>query len=130
MRNLHRSGLVYTNERCIGCNKCIRSCSCIGANIPTEPDANGGSRIEVDGNRCVACGACFDTCEHNARDFCDDTDRFFEDLEGMEQWDQVDFLKSINVKLVQGFLFDKPLTKEDFEGRLKNKVYQKKPEEA
>ncbi|MCR4909005.1 MAG: EAL domain-containing protein [Lachnospiraceae bacterium] len=73
-------GLVYTSDRCIGCNKCIRACSCIGANISTEPDENGRSRIEVDGSRCVACGACFDTCEHEARVFKDDTERFFEDL--------------------------------------------------
>lgn len=24
--------LVYTNENCVGCNKCISACSCIGAN--------------------------------------------------------------------------------------------------
>ncbi len=80
MKKTHTAGLVYTNEKCIGCNKCIRACSCIGANISTEPDENGKSRIEVDGNRCVACGACFDTCEHDARVFRDDTDRFYEDL--------------------------------------------------
>ncbi|MCR5790665.1 MAG: EAL domain-containing protein [Lachnospiraceae bacterium] len=74
------TGLVYTNENCIGCNRCIRSCSCMGACISTEPDQNGNSRIEVDGNRCVACGACFDVCEHNARVFRDDVEQFFEDL--------------------------------------------------
>ena len=46
--------------------------------------------------------------------------------EGVEQWDQVDFLKSIDVKIVQGFLFDKPLSKDDFEKRLKDKVYKPK----
>ena len=55
-----KNGLVYTNEKCIGCNKCIRSCSCIGACVSTEADENGVSRIEVDGSLCVACGACFD----------------------------------------------------------------------
>ncbi len=80
MNKKHSPGLVYTNDKCIGCNKCIRACSCIGANISTEPDGNGRSRIEVDGSRCVACGACFDTCEHEARVFLDDTERFFEDL--------------------------------------------------
>ncbi|MBO5550597.1 MAG: 4Fe-4S binding protein [Lachnospiraceae bacterium] len=52
----------------------------MGACISTEPDGNGNSRIEVDGDRCIACGACFDACEHKAREFCDDTERFFEDL--------------------------------------------------
>lgn len=73
-------GLVYTNDKCIGCNKCIRACSCIGACVSTEPDENGVSRIEVDGSLCVSCGACFDVCEHNARVFRDDTQRFLEDL--------------------------------------------------
>ena len=79
MRNIEK-GLVYTNDKCIGCNKCIRACSCIGACVSTEPDENGNSRIMVDGGLCVACGACFDICEHNARDFSDDTERFFKDL--------------------------------------------------
>ncbi len=84
MRNVE-NGLVYTNDRCIGCNKCIRACSCIGACVSTEPDENGNSRIVVDGSLCVACGACFDICEHNARDFIDDTERFLEDLKAGEK---------------------------------------------
>ena len=84
MRNMEQ-GLVYTNDRCIGCNKCIRACSCIGACVSTEPDEKGNSRIMVDGSLCVSCGACFDICEHNARDFRDDTERFFEDLEKGER---------------------------------------------
>ncbi|MBR4473483.1 MAG: EAL domain-containing protein [Oscillospiraceae bacterium] len=83
MRNIEK-GLVYTNDKCIGCNKCIRACSCIGACVSTEPDEHGNSRIMVDGSLCVACGACFDICEHNARDFIDDTERFFEDLKAGE----------------------------------------------
>ena len=80
MGNMEK-GLVFTNDKCIGCNKCIRACSCIGACVSTEPDENGNSRIIVDGSLCVSYGACFDICEHNARDFRDDTERFFEDLE-------------------------------------------------
>ncbi|MBR3524205.1 MAG: response regulator, partial [Lachnospiraceae bacterium] len=57
----------------------------IGACISTEPDERGNSRILVDGDRCISCGACFDICEHNARDFTDDTERFFEDLERGEK---------------------------------------------
>lgn len=44
--------------------------------------------------------------------------------EGVEKWEQVEFLKSVNIDLVQGFLFDRPLPKEDFEERLKNKSYE------
>lgn len=75
--------LVYTNEKCIGCNKCIRSCSCEGANISVTRE--GKTRIEVDENRCIACGACFDVCEHKARDYNDDTERFFRDLKQGER---------------------------------------------
>ena len=59
-------GLVRTNDNCIGCNKCIRSCSCIGANISVE--RNGKRIIEVDKDRCIGCGSCIDVCEHNARE--------------------------------------------------------------
>ncbi len=71
--------IVYTNDNCIGCNKCINVCSAIGACISTEKD--GKARIEVDGTKCVACGSCMDVCVHGAREFEDDTERFFEDLE-------------------------------------------------
>ncbi|MBE5944712.1 MAG: transcriptional regulator [Lachnospiraceae bacterium] len=70
--------LVFTNDNCVGCNKCISTCSCLGANIHVEED--GTSRIQVDGDKCIACGACFDVCKHNAREFNDDTERFFQDL--------------------------------------------------
>lgn len=50
--------LVYTNENCVGCNKCISACSCMGANRKAEKD--GVDRIEVGSAECVACGACFD----------------------------------------------------------------------
>lgn len=70
--------LVYTNDNCIGCNKCIRACESIGACIAVVKD--GYARIDVDPVRCVACGGCIDACEHGAREFMDDTERFFEDL--------------------------------------------------
>ncbi len=78
-----QTGLVYTNENCIGCNKCISVCPVITANhAVTDGDK---TRIEVDGDRCVGCGACFDVCEHQARSFRDDTERFFEDLKRGEK---------------------------------------------
>lgn len=75
--------LVYTTDDCIGCNKCIRVCSCIGACISTSE--NGRDRITVDPTKCIACGACIDACEHNARQFNDDTERFFADLKKGER---------------------------------------------
>ena len=43
--------------------------------------------------------------------------------EGVEHREQVEFLQSVNIDLVQGYLYDKPLTKADFEKRLKDKIY-------
>ena len=44
--------------------------------------------------------------------------------EGVENWEQVEFLKSVNINMVQGFLFDKPLPKDAFEQRLMHKRYE------
>lgn len=74
----NQTGLVYTNDKCIGCNKCISVCPVITANRAIE--SNGHQRIEVNGDMCIACGACFDACEHEARDYYDDTEQFFNDL--------------------------------------------------
>lgn len=78
------NSLVYTNDLCVGCNKCINVCSCIGACISKESGENVQPRIEVDGEKCVACGACFDACEHHAREFRDDTEAFFDTLRNGE----------------------------------------------
>ncbi|MBO7336932.1 MAG: response regulator [Lachnospiraceae bacterium] len=74
--------IVFTNDNCIGCNKCIKVCSAIGACISIEE--NGKARIDVDPNKCVACGSCLDVCVHGAREFSDDTERFFDDLKNGE----------------------------------------------
>lgn len=73
------SSLVYTNEQCIGCNKCINVCPAMGA-CTSKDREDGSRRIEVNGNFCVACGACMDACVHDAREYYDDTERFFDDL--------------------------------------------------
>lgn len=76
--------LVRTNDKCVGCNKCISVCSCIGATIANET-SDGKNIIDVDGDKCIACGACFDACEHDAREFADDTEEFFEALKRGER---------------------------------------------
>lgn len=77
------ASLVVTNEKCIGCNKCISACPVLTANHAVEE--NGKSKIHVDGNACISCGACIDACEHGAREFMDDTERFFADLQKGEK---------------------------------------------
>lgn len=71
-------GLVYTNEDCIGCNRCISVCPVLQANHAVTEGT--GNVVKVDGDSCVHCGACMDICQHKARDYQDDTDRFFADL--------------------------------------------------
>lgn len=66
--------MVFTNEKCVGCNKCIRSCPALTANVAEE------GKINVDEKMCIQCGACFDNCMHEARDFDDDTAKFLDDL--------------------------------------------------
>lgn len=78
----HKS-LVYTNEKCQGCNRCISVCPVLTANYSVKTE--GEQRIAVHGENCINCGACFDACEHQARSFIDDTEQFFADLKKGEQ---------------------------------------------
>ena len=100
--------LVRTNDNCIGCNRCIRACSCVGANIAVEKDR--GNIIEVDPVKCIACGACIDACEHEAREYVDDVDKFFEDLKRGAK---------ISVLIAPAFLANYPNEYEKYLGMLK-----------
>lgn len=75
--------LIYTTEKCVGCNRCISVCPVITANVSTVRD--GKQRIEVNPTQCIGCGSCFDVCEHQARSYVDDTERFFADLRRSEK---------------------------------------------
>lgn len=66
--------MVFTNEKCVGCNKCIRSCPVLTANVAED------GKININQEMCIQCGACFDNCMHEARDFDDDTAKFLSDL--------------------------------------------------
>ncbi|MDR0305414.1 MAG: methyl-accepting chemotaxis protein [Chitinispirillales bacterium] len=65
-------------EKCVGCNRCVRACPIQQANITTE--INDVYTIKIDHEYCITCGACLHACHHGARDFEDDTERFFNDL--------------------------------------------------
>lgn len=69
--------LITNKELCVGCNKCIAKCP-VKANVAFL--FNGENRVKVDHLKCIHCGACIDICDHHARDFADDTERFFSDL--------------------------------------------------
>ena len=74
----YNNGVIFTNENCIGCNKCISNCSLMGANVSVVK--NGKVRMEIDSRKCNDCGRCINICVHHARDFRDDTKQFMADL--------------------------------------------------
>ena len=69
--------LLTNKELCVGCNKCIAKCF-VKANVAFQ--FNGENRVKVDHLKCIHCGACIEVCDHDARDFADDTEKFFSDL--------------------------------------------------
>lgn len=77
-------GLIYTNDNCIGCNRCIYACPVMGANISKIED--GKNRIYVDGLKCIHCGKCMEMCRHGAREFRDDTTVFLDKLKAGKKY--------------------------------------------
>lgn len=71
--------IFIIEENCQGCNKCIRNCPVFGANISYL--INGETKVKVNPAMCIQCGKCIEVCDHKARDFRDDTKRFFHDLQ-------------------------------------------------
>ena len=102
------NGLIITNDKCIGCNRCISVCPVITANQIKIQD--GVSKVLVNEKYCIACGSCFDVCEHNAREFNDDTEKFFEDLKRGEK---------ISLLLAPAFLANYPKEYKQYLGALK-----------
>ena len=47
-------------------------------------------------------------------------------IEGVETYEQLQFVKKFNCTTIQGFYFDKPLPKLEFEEKLKKRFYDKK----
>jgi len=65
-------------QNCVGCNRCIRVCPIRGANHVYNDE--GQIRVSINGDKCIACGFCLDTCRHEVRDYEDDTMQFLDDL--------------------------------------------------
>jgi len=71
--------LIYLEEeKCVGCNKCISNCPIFGANVAYRVE--GKNKVKINEEKCIHCGECIKVCDHEARDFNDDTDDFFHDL--------------------------------------------------
>lgn len=106
------SKIILTNEKCVGCNKCINTCPVLLAN-----KVNNG-RIDVNDEACINCGACIKSCMHSAREFLDDTEAFFTALRSR---------KNVSVILAPAFLTNYPNEYKKILGYLKeqgvNHVY-------
>ncbi|MCR4991356.1 MAG: EAL domain-containing protein [Lachnospiraceae bacterium] len=74
MRN-YNDGIVRTNKRCIGCNKCVSKCPVVGANVSVLK--KGRPTMAVSSDKCINCGNCVEVCNKQAREFIDDTEDFF-----------------------------------------------------
>lgn len=72
------NGIISTNALCVGCNRCINSCKISGANVCVSCGAS--HHVKVDDEKCIHCGLCITACTHQARQYSDDTERFFSDL--------------------------------------------------
>ena len=73
------NGIIKTMpEKCAGCNKCIFACK-VHANSASI-EQYGHPVVGIADKRCIDCGACLKSCDHEARSFFDDTERFFSDL--------------------------------------------------
>lgn len=67
-------------QKCVGCNACVRACPADEANV-AKIDENGQLRILINDDKCIKCGACIKACTHGARSFQDDMQAFAEDFE-------------------------------------------------
>ncbi|MBP2640798.1 MAG: rsxB 7 [Firmicutes bacterium] len=74
------SNIIHLDEqKCVGCNKCIAKCPADDANVAYLVE--GKNKVKINSDRCILCGHCVEICDHEARTFEDDTQRFFADLE-------------------------------------------------
>lgn len=65
--------MVHVREdKCLGCNSCIRTCP--------VPNANryDGNTVHVNPDECIQCGECIKNCPHDARYYTDDFSHFME----------------------------------------------------
>ena len=105
---METKGLIYTNDNCVSCYKCVRVCTSPGASYLLTHD--GVSSVMINPNRCVTCGACFALCDHHAREYRDNTDEFLRDLrEG----------KPVSILLAPSFRASYPKEYGQLLGRLK-----------
>lgn len=108
-KGMLNQGLVYGNNNCVGCNRCISACPVFEANYSLEEEGN--NFIYVDGETCIACGSCIDACHHDARSYHDDTEEFISALKRGEE---------ISILLAPAFIANYPKEYKKVLGYLKS----------
>lgn len=84
MRRSYEQEIIYIDkDKCTGCNKCILKCPIKYANISYMDYEQ--KKMKIEPTRCLHCGHCTDICDHKARNYYDDTEKFFADLANGEQ---------------------------------------------
>lgn len=79
-----KNEIIYTiEEKCEGCNMCIRNCPIFEANEAYI--VNGANKVRINPDKCIHCGKCLDVCVHHARDYYDDTEKFIKALKSHEK---------------------------------------------
>lgn len=66
--------VAIDESKCTNCHACIAAC-------PVKYCNDGsGDVVHLNHDGCIGCGECIAACSHEARSLCDDTDKFFADL--------------------------------------------------
>ncbi|MGN0595119.1 MAG: 4Fe-4S binding protein, partial [Hominimerdicola sp.] len=72
--------IIVRPEKCVGCNACVRVCPAPEANMTRQLD-DGRFVTTVNPDKCINCGECVKSCNHNARDYLDDTEECINRME-------------------------------------------------
>ncbi|MBO4904023.1 MAG: EAL domain-containing protein [Lachnospiraceae bacterium] len=74
----YNDGMIYTNDKCVACNRCVHVCPAIGANVTANDE--GRISIDVSDKNCIHCGRCIKECVHGARQYQDSLEEMLHDM--------------------------------------------------